>query len=67
MPVNIVPIRKKDAPEVKRGEKAIPTNKIPKKKIPKKKKPVKKMMGGSNMMKKPVKAMMGKSMKMKKK
>ena len=61
MPINIVPIRKKDAPEVKRGEKAIPTNKIPKKK-----KPVKKMMGGANM-KKPVKAMMGKSMKMKKK
>ena len=31
MPIEIVAKRKKDAPEVKRGEKPIPMNKIPKK------------------------------------
>jgi len=35
MPIAIVPKRKKDAPEVKRGEKAIPTNKMPTKKMKK--------------------------------
>ena len=32
MPIAITPIRKKDAPEVKRGEKAKPINKMPVKK-----------------------------------